>query len=96
MVHMKNLLTQQKNLVSLNLANNNLVSAGLHKLCSALVSTKENPVKLESLNIENNGIPDEDLKMLLALFQRNLFLLKIKYSLVKPDNIAKFKSFESI
>jgi len=54
MVFMKDLMTQQKNLVSLNLANNHIVSRGLHLLCSALVGTEENPVKLEYLNIENN------------------------------------------
>ena len=51
---------------------------GLQQICSSLALNKS----VKMLDIQRNEIPDESLKMLLALLFKNETILEIKYSLV--------------
>ena len=62
----------------LNLSENMIGPEGLQQICSSLALNKS----VKMLDIQRNEIPDESLKMLLALLFKNETILEIKYSLV--------------
>jgi Ran GTPase-activating protein (RanGAP) involved in mRNA processing and transport len=67
------------------LQNNRIGPSGLQHICSALTINQS----IKYLDIRDNMIQDESLKILLAMLFRNKILQNIKYSVTNEDNIRR-------
>lgn len=78
------------NLKSLNVKQNKISSFGLVFLCTALSNPQ---IKIEFLDIRDNVISDDSLKVLFGLLNGNKYLEKIEYTVTEVKNIDRKEKF---
>ena len=74
------------NLKSLNVKQNKISSFGLVFLCTALSNPQ---IKIEFLDISDNVISDDSLKVLFGLLTSNKHIEKIEYTVTEVKNIQR-------
>jgi len=79
------MIHETKTVKHLVLSNCKISAKGLNIICSFLSS--EEAFHIRSIDIQNNPIPDPQLKILFSLLQRNKQLLEVKYTLTDHENI---------
>jgi Ran GTPase-activating protein (RanGAP) involved in mRNA processing and transport len=79
------------NLEKVNLKSNKIQANGLQMIASALAHDES---KVRHLDIQDNIIPDFNLKILLAMLYNNRSMEKIDYTISDPVNIERKKAFD--